>query len=184
MTAKKAEFNYAATPGIDWRELKDFMSHASDGNVAGMQAFVDKYGRENVDAMQGEPAGMTALLWAAKAGSVAGVTFLLDHGADIHRTDSSGVTPLIYAGWLGRTEVAKLLLSRGAKPGTVDDHGETFFTRMAQLPTPHMQDHIREYLANERQKCLRELHDVFVGFRDGLGHDITAPPRAQFKPKR
>lgn len=183
MTATTSQFNHAATPGIDARELKDFMSHASDGNVAGMQAFVDKYGPGSVDAMQGEPAGMTALLWASKAGNIAGITFLLDHGADIHRTDSSGVTPLIYAGWLGRTEAAKLLLQRGAKIDTADDKGETFFSRAAQLPAPDTFDAIHKYLNDERQKKLRELHEAFVAFREGLGQDVTAPPRAQFKPR-
>ena len=84
VTGTTPAFNSAATPGIEHRELSAFMSAASSGDVAGMQAYIDKYGRENVDAIRGEPQAYTPLMWAAKAGNVIGIAF------SIFRIDSIG----------------------------------------------------------------------------------------------
>ncbi|MCC7037052.1 MAG: hypothetical protein IT560_07050, partial [Alphaproteobacteria bacterium] len=42
------KFNNAVTEGLDLRDLGDLMSAASDGDIAGIQKFIDKHGRENL----------------------------------------------------------------------------------------------------------------------------------------
>ncbi|HQQ11315.1 MAG TPA: ankyrin repeat domain-containing protein, partial [Synergistales bacterium] len=55
-----------------------------------------------------------ALFDATKRGDIAGVTRLIDRGADIEAQDKEGWTPLHYACMNGRTDIARLLLDRGA----------------------------------------------------------------------
>jgi uncharacterized protein len=89
---------------------RDFLSAASQGNVARLTELADKV---NVDARLGED-GETALHRAASRGHVQAVRLLLDHGAKVDATDGEGVTPLVLASYRGQTEVVKLLLERSA----------------------------------------------------------------------
>jgi ankyrin repeat protein len=89
---------------------RDFLSAASQGNVAKLNELVDKV---DVDARLSED-GETALHRAASRGHLNAVALLLDHGAKVDATDGEGVTPLILASYRGQTEVVKLLLQRGA----------------------------------------------------------------------
>jgi ankyrin repeat protein len=88
----------------------DFLSAASQGNVAKLNELVDKV---NVDARLSED-GETALHRAASRGHLTAVALLLDHGAKVDATDGEDVTPLILASYRGQTDVVKLLLERGA----------------------------------------------------------------------
>lgn len=117
------KFNNAVTEGLDLRDLGDLMSAASDGDIAGIQKFIDKHGRENLDAVRGEPIGYTAMMWACKAGNVAGVTYMLDNGSSLERPDMNGDTPIIIAAWMGRTELALELLKRGADDKRLNNAG-------------------------------------------------------------
>ncbi len=108
------KFNNVVTEGIERRDIDLLMSAASDGDIPGIQTFIDKYGAAHLDAVRGEPMGYTALMWACKAGNMAGVTYMLDHGASLERPDMNGETPIIIAAWMGRTELALELLKRGA----------------------------------------------------------------------
>ena len=68
----------------------------------------------------------------------AAIRLLVQHGADLHRTNHNGATPLhvaVYIG-LGRgsagVDVIKALLTAGAKPETVDGEGLTALQRLAR----------------------------------------------------
>ena len=89
---------------------RDFLTAASQGNVAKLNELVDKV---NVDARLSED-GETALHRAASRGHLRAVALLLDRGAKVDATDGEDVTPLILASYRGQTDVVKLLLERGA----------------------------------------------------------------------
>jgi ankyrin repeat protein len=69
--------------------------------------------------------GMTALLYAARAGCVDCVAALLDAGADVNLPNPDGVTPLMTAIDNGGFDAAMLLLERGANPHVWDWWGRT-----------------------------------------------------------
>ena len=69
--------------------------------------------------------GMTALLYAARAGCAECVAAILDAGANIDRPNPDGVTPLMIAIDNFRFDTAKLLLERGANPHYSDWWGRT-----------------------------------------------------------
>jgi ankyrin repeat protein len=62
----------------------------------------------------------TALIWAARSGSIEAITLLLDSGADLNRPGPTGdnwdATPLQHAILQRQTAAARLLLDRGADP--------------------------------------------------------------------
>ena len=59
--------------------------------------------------------GMTALLLAAREGSVAGARALTEAGADLNLADRDGTTPLIMAIVNRHNDVAALLIEKGAQ---------------------------------------------------------------------
>lgn len=77
-----------------------------------IQVFVEAGAK--IDFADGD--GRTPLHWAAGAGEVDAVRYLLDAGADPNAMDEFGVTPLAWAAGNGYGEVTALLLEAGAKP--------------------------------------------------------------------
>ena len=69
--------------------------------------------------------GLTALLYATRAGCYACVQGLLGSGADVNTPTPEGVTPLMIALDNDYNDVAKLLLDRGANPNLWDWWGRT-----------------------------------------------------------
>ncbi len=70
--------------------------------------------------------GMTALLFAAREGHVAGARALLDAGADVNQPrDGDRTTPLLMATINGHFDLAKQLLDRGADPTAAAENGVT-----------------------------------------------------------
>jgi ankyrin repeat protein len=63
----------------------------------------------------------TLLARAAELGSVELCTVLLDHGADVLKSDVNGGTALWFASERGHTAVAALLKQRGAGGAVADD---------------------------------------------------------------
>jgi ankyrin repeat protein len=80
-----------------------------------------------VDAARGSfpKGGMTALLLAARQGSLAGVRALVYAGADIDKPQADGITPLIMAVFNAHYDVAAALLDMGADPGRGDAANRT-----------------------------------------------------------
>jgi hypothetical protein len=69
--------------------------------------------------------GMAPLHAAAYIRSVACVTALIEHGANVNAIDSAGQAPLHYAAADGAVGVAEVLLKAGANIHIIDDNGET-----------------------------------------------------------
>jgi uncharacterized protein len=69
--------------------------------------------------------GMTALLLAARQGSLAGVQALTEVGADLNLVDLDGTTPLIMAIINRHNDVAALLIEKGANLEAADSTGMT-----------------------------------------------------------
>jgi ankyrin repeat protein len=69
--------------------------------------------------------GMTALLLAAREGSLAGTRALADAGADLNIADRDGTTPLIMAIVNRHNDVAGLLIEKGAELNAADSTGMT-----------------------------------------------------------
>ena len=72
------------------------------------------------DAHATDEGGLTALLFAARAGDVASAARLLAAGADPDDAAANGMSALTFACFAGRGDVARLLLENGARP---DDAG-------------------------------------------------------------
>ena len=70
-------------------------------------------------------AGMTALLYAARAGCLECIPALLKAGADINLPDPEGVTPLMVAIDNSNFDLASYLLKKGAYPHSWDWYGRT-----------------------------------------------------------
>src|SRR4030095_6836724 len=87
-------------------------------------------GQTSVSAPQNAKQELNDQLWeAARRGDAAGVTALLDKGADVNAKFRYGTTALFKAAERGNTEVVKLLLARGAD-ATIKDtfYGATAMT--------------------------------------------------------
>jgi hypothetical protein len=105
-------------------EIRAFMNAAWDGDVKGVDAFLDKY-PEAMEITRGEPIGWTALMWAARGGSKDSIGRLLERGAKIEARDADGMTPLMLAAAQGNISAAQLLLDKGADVLAVDKEGRT-----------------------------------------------------------
>jgi ankyrin repeat protein len=69
------------------------------------------------------PAGATALMWAA--GDSSKVKLLVEAGADVHAKSKLDRTPLIIASaTAGNLDTIRLLLAKGANPKLVDENGD------------------------------------------------------------
>ena len=69
--------------------------------------------------------GWTALMYAAREGSLEAGKMLADAGADLNVTDPDGTSGLEYAIINGHYDVAKMLLDKGADPNLADRAGMT-----------------------------------------------------------
>ena len=85
------------------------------GDVAALQQLVATYGGAAVRA-DGDPLELTALHWAAAAGSVEAVRFLLAPpvGADARAARNNNFTPLHSAAMQGHAAVCEVLIGAGA----------------------------------------------------------------------
>jgi ankyrin repeat protein len=71
------------------------------------------------------PGGMTALLFAARDGSLHAARALVDAGAALNAADPNGMTPLLMAITNAQIPVARLLVERGADVRAADWYGRT-----------------------------------------------------------
>ena len=84
----------------------------------------------------------TPLDLTACEGNVEIIRFLIDHGANLHVTDSNGSTPLHIASQSGQLEAVKLLLRRGADIGLVNKANQT----AAELTSENDQVEVASFL--------------------------------------
>ena len=99
--------------------------------------FLCEHSPAELRALRGR-AGETLLGFAAAAGQVAIVAYLLDQGVDINDGGSGGSTPLMLASKAGQQEVHRLLLARGADPGRESACGESALLIEAGRPEPDL----------------------------------------------
>ena len=114
-------------------------SAAKGGAAKNLAAMLQAGGKPNVQDGDGD----TPLHLASKGSYVGGfsdhsaaVEVLLQHGANLHRTNNSGETPLHVAVFTGagaaHVFVIKALLDAGARPSAVDGNGLTVLQRFSR----------------------------------------------------
>ncbi|HYD19744.1 MAG TPA: ankyrin repeat domain-containing protein [Patescibacteria group bacterium] len=149
-------FNNAVTEGIEINDISALMTAATKGDIPSIQKYIDKYGAQHLDAVRGEPIGYTALMWAAKDGNVAGVSFMLDQGSSLERPDMHGETPLIIAAWMGRTELVLELLRRGADDRRRNDDGLDALGKALKHGHVETAEALRKFRADQDAKIASE----------------------------
>jgi ankyrin repeat protein len=113
-------------------EKNAFFEAARAGDLAGLNAFLDRYGDAAVDTRTGHDS--TALVEAAMYGQRDALELLLDRGADIHAYDwANRTSALMAAAGAASADCVRLLVARGADLEAQDSLGQTALVRMAGL---------------------------------------------------
>jgi hypothetical protein len=110
-----------------------FFSLCEMGNTEGVLSFlqadaaVDRSGPVHPAALTQarDRSGRTAVLYAARGGSLACIRLLCEHGSDFAAKDRDARSALAYASRRGHVEVAGWLLASGLKAAQCDVHGLT-----------------------------------------------------------
>ncbi len=119
---------YAA--GFNQPDVLELLLAAGAGEQVDFRATYDDWERQ----MTSEPraqfsfrytGGLTALLYATRAGCYRCAVALVEAGADVERPNPDGVTPLINALDNRQFDIAMYLLDQGANPHTWDMSGRT-----------------------------------------------------------
>lgn len=97
----------------------ELMSAAKDGNLAAVQAIVQR----GSDINEASNKGKRPLMFAASEGKVEVARWLIEQGADVNAADNYGTTALIVAATAGHHDVVKLLLDSGANAQVRDETG-------------------------------------------------------------
>ncbi len=97
------------------------------------------FGCGGVVTVQDLKNGFTPLHYAARAGNIPAVKFLLEKGAVVNAKNNpdESITPLLCACLGNHTEIAKILLSQGANPNLRDGKGNTPL-HLIDDPTPEI----------------------------------------------
>jgi hypothetical protein len=93
--------------------------YASDGDIAGIEPYVEKGEIEKEDK-----GGMTPLMYAAYYGRAPMARYLCEKGADVNKQDKEGWTSLMYAAYYNFPEVVEILLDHGASTTLVNSRGK------------------------------------------------------------
>jgi ankyrin repeat protein len=105
--------------------VRELLRHGADINA---RSAVQTWERQTTQEPREKwlpPGGLTALLFAARQGSLASATVLVEGGADIDAADPDGMTALVSAIINGHYDVAGFLLDSGADPNLADKDGRT-----------------------------------------------------------
>lgn len=97
----------------------ELMNASKDGNLAAVQAVMERGAKVDEHSNKGK----RALMFAASEGHLDVAQWLIDQGADVNVVDNYGTTALIVAATAGHHEVVKLLLEHGANTQVRDDSG-------------------------------------------------------------
>ena len=90
-------------------------THVRDGDLAGVQAYLDA----GVDINARDENGSTPLHWAALEGHKDIVELLINRGAQVNAKDNTANTPLDLAIRYEKLAIAELLRAQGANTGTI-----------------------------------------------------------------
>ncbi len=108
-------------------------------------AIVDLLADSNCNVNAPDEYGLTALMWAARVGTLECLTELLAHDADVTIKDNDGWTPLHHAASLGSLECLKKLIISGADVHATTKNDNT----PLHLAAWHCHLTCMEYLATE-----------------------------------
>jgi ankyrin repeat protein len=113
--ARQARKTYLNTLDEDGMALLHSLSRTGIGKLAEIIEDVEAGADVNLRAKN----GFTPLHFAAEAGHLDIVQYLLDHGADVNAREPSGFTPLHLASLAGHAAVVQTLLEKGANPNAL-----------------------------------------------------------------
>jgi ankyrin repeat protein len=120
--------------------------------------------------------GITALMWAARAGALDAITALLDAGADVNARDRNNRwTPLLHAIHKQQELAVSLLLERGADPDAAAPGGLTPLIMAADDPHPDMVVALLAYGADPRVEGVGGRTALTQALSGGAFTDIDRP---------
>ena len=116
--------------------VRALIEHGADPNARSEKlAYAkDRFGLEGVTTVL--PHGhWTALMYAARQGSLEAARALADSGADLNLTDPDGTTALVLAIFNGHFDTAGMLAEKGADPNIADSTGMAALYAAADMST-------------------------------------------------
>ena len=116
--------------------VRALIEHGADPNARSEKlAYAkDRFGLEGVTTVL--PHGhWTALMYAARQGSLEAARALADSGADLNLTDPDGTTALVLAIFNGHFDTAAMLAEKGADPNIADSTGMAALYAAADMST-------------------------------------------------
>ena len=90
--------------------LPKLVRAAMDCNMTSMKANLRNNANPNVE----DPAGVSALAWAARTNCLAGAELLIQHGANLNARSGNGFTPVVWAETHNHRDMVKRLQQAGA----------------------------------------------------------------------
>jgi len=116
--------------------VRALIEHGADPNARSekLEYVKDRFGLEGVTTIL--PHGSwTALMYAARQGSLEAARALADAGADLNLTDPDGTTALVLAILNGHFDTAAMLTEKGADPNIADTAGMAALYTTADMST-------------------------------------------------
>lgn len=130
-----------ATLAMDLRQVKSLLADGTDTEVFGKS-------------------GWTALMYAARDGSIEIARALIESGANVDASDRMGGTALMYASRDGHFEVVCALLAAGANVDAADEDGETALDLAQVNGHRALVELIRSHQAQSQDETQEEAGDA------------------------
>ena len=140
LVAKGADINLVNQNGLSTLMTAVMRTHGKKGaELAWLEHFLTFKPRLDLQRLQGQGTGDSALLLAAQFGCLDALKLLVDQGAPIDLASlGSGQTPLFAAAMSKQLEAARYLLAHGANPELADKSGLTPLTAAVVQVDPDM----------------------------------------------